>query len=255
MSLGIPRPVLQRPPYGNANTQIRQIGESLNLTEVRWNVDSEDWAGRSAAEIRSRVRAGLRPNSVIVVLLHDAWHAETPLALAGVIDDLRADGYCLAWIEPASNADVPGVGKVRLVLNEAPTSPPPGGTPITIRARGYARGEEMVLSIAGSDVTRWTLGTSFVDYNFTASSSVTTKDIRVRFVKDLNAPPVDRNLEVDWIQVGTTTTQTEDPAVTSLGTWTGANCSTTGKFSNQVLVCNGYFDFATVGVTGAAAQV
>jgi peptidoglycan-N-acetylglucosamine deacetylase len=127
VAAGIPKPRLQRPPYGATNTTVNRIGEELGLTQVLWNVVANDWENPTAAEIRRRVRSQVRPNSIIVILLHDGWTKNTAEAVPGMIDDLRSDGYCFAFMEPDARME-PGVGKIRLVPAEAAptTAPSPG---------------------------------------------------------------------------------------------------------------------------------
>jgi hypothetical protein len=127
------------------------------------------------------------------------------------------------------------------------TSTRPGGdTNVVVRARGTTGDERMVLTVSGQDVAAWTVGTQFADYAVTIPGQASINQVRVRFTNDLHQPPIDRDLEVDWVRVGSSTYQAEDPAVSSVGTWTGSGCSTGGHHRTQWLHCNGYFDFAGV---------
>ena len=40
-------PKLFRPPYGETNATLKSIEQQNGLTEVLWNVDSQDWNGRN----------------------------------------------------------------------------------------------------------------------------------------------------------------------------------------------------------------
>jgi hypothetical protein len=110
------------------------VGLSQGLTQVLWNVDTNDWQNPPPEVIRQRVRDGVRPNSIIVILMHDAWTQNTNAALPGIIDDLRGAGYCLAFIEPDARLE-PGVGKVRLSPAETPTDVSPSPTALRRRSR------------------------------------------------------------------------------------------------------------------------
>jgi peptidoglycan/xylan/chitin deacetylase (PgdA/CDA1 family) len=48
LAAGLPRPKLQRPPYGETNLTVERAGENLGLTQVLWNVDPRDWENPSA---------------------------------------------------------------------------------------------------------------------------------------------------------------------------------------------------------------
>ena len=50
-------PRLFRPPFGETNATLRSVEASLGLTEIIWDVDSQDWNGASTAAIV----AGRRP--------------------------------------------------------------------------------------------------------------------------------------------------------------------------------------------------
>jgi peptidoglycan/xylan/chitin deacetylase (PgdA/CDA1 family) len=129
---GLPRPTLQRPPYGHTNSVVEAEGNKLGLTQVLWNIDTVDYANPSAEWMRAKVRAEVRPNSIIVILMHDAGVPNnTAAALPGMIDDLRGMGYCFAFIERSDRYEPSGergVGWVKLVpvdggTNTDPTAP------------------------------------------------------------------------------------------------------------------------------------
>jgi peptidoglycan/xylan/chitin deacetylase (PgdA/CDA1 family) len=61
-------PRLFRPPYGATDATVRAVGAELGLTEVLWDVDSQDWNGAGAAQI---VAAAERLIDGQVILLHD----------------------------------------------------------------------------------------------------------------------------------------------------------------------------------------
>ena len=62
------------------------------MTAIQWDVDSLDWKGISAQEIRDRVLKNVRPGSI--VLFHNAAE-HTPEALPDILDSLLKDGYTI----------------------------------------------------------------------------------------------------------------------------------------------------------------
>ena len=71
---------------------------------IMWSVDPQDWKDRNTGTVRSRVRAATYDGAI--VLMHDI-HASTVDAVAGIIDDLRADGY--EFLTVSELAEVRGV--------------------------------------------------------------------------------------------------------------------------------------------------
>ncbi len=84
------KPTLFRCPYGEYDDHVIQAVQSLGMTAVQWDVDSLDWKGLSAEEIRRRVLDRVQPGSI--VLFHNAAE-HTPEALPGILESLQADGY------------------------------------------------------------------------------------------------------------------------------------------------------------------
>lgn len=79
---------LFRPPYEETTRRVDKVAQTLNMLQVRWNVDAGDsLPGASFARTLAAVDAGLRPGAI--VLLHDA-HPWTASATAEIIRELRA---------------------------------------------------------------------------------------------------------------------------------------------------------------------
>ncbi|MDF2629891.1 MAG: polysaccharide deacetylase [Symbiobacteriaceae bacterium] len=85
-----PRPLF-RPPYGDWNQTLLNAAESEGYTSAfLWSVDTRDWAGPSAAEIRQHVVQNIHPGAI--VLQHgSARHSVEGTRL--YVGDLRARGY------------------------------------------------------------------------------------------------------------------------------------------------------------------
>ena len=88
-------PTLFRCPYGEYDDHVINAVNSMGMTAVQWNVDSLDWKGISAEEIKSRVLKNISPGSL--VLFHNAAE-NTPAALPGIIEGLLAEGYTIVPI-------------------------------------------------------------------------------------------------------------------------------------------------------------
>lgn len=83
-------PTLFRCPYGEYDDHVINAVNSMGMTAIQWDVDSLDWKGISANEIKTRVIDKVKPGSI--VLFHNAAE-NTPEALPGIIEALIADGY------------------------------------------------------------------------------------------------------------------------------------------------------------------
>lgn len=79
--------VILRPPYGAIS---KAVQENTGMPLVIWSVDTLDWKYRNAATVRQSAVSASFDGAVI--LMHDI-HATTIDAVAGIIDDLRAQGY------------------------------------------------------------------------------------------------------------------------------------------------------------------
>lgn len=144
-------------------------------------------------------------------------------------------------------------GKDTMYLDITPTgcgaSPTAQGA-VTIRARGTLAGGAypvMELRKLGTKLASWSVDNTMRDYTAELPASTTLKDITVNFVNDYYDPVAkqDRNLEVDYLKLGSTVYQSESPNTFSVGTWGGGSCAA-GKKQSQWLHCNGYFSYASV---------
>lgn len=92
--LGVdPRPWFRCPfGAGAGRPKIQQRLEAVGYRDVGWDVDSRDWAAKSASRLASFVtRKTMERGDGAVVLFH-GWPKVTPLALADVIGRLRDAG-------------------------------------------------------------------------------------------------------------------------------------------------------------------
>lgn len=94
-------PNIVRPPYGNISEGQIQWLASQHKKIVNWNVDSLDWKGLSAEQVRTNVLAQVGPGAII--LQHAAGGtgedlSGTVAALPDIIHKLKNDGVKLVTI-------------------------------------------------------------------------------------------------------------------------------------------------------------
>ncbi|MFH8798339.1 polysaccharide deacetylase family protein [Streptomyces sp. NPDC017936] len=100
-------PKLFRPPYGETNATVRSVAAKYGLTEIIWDVDSQDWNGASTDAI---VQAAARLTNGQIILMHD-WPANTLAAIPRIAQGLAGRGLCAGMISPQTGRAVaPGDG-------------------------------------------------------------------------------------------------------------------------------------------------
>jgi len=97
---GTPR--LFRPPYGETNTTVRSVAAKYGLTQVIWDVDSQDWNGASTDAI---VQAAARLTNGQIILMHE-WSANTRAAIPRIAQTLASKGLCSGRISPETGRAV-----------------------------------------------------------------------------------------------------------------------------------------------------
>ncbi|WP_030226052.1 polysaccharide deacetylase family protein [Streptomyces sp. NRRL WC-3626] len=95
-------PKLFRPPYGETNSTLRAVEAKYGLTEIIWDVDSQDWNNASTDAI---VQAASRLTSGQVILMHD-WPANTIAAIPRIAQNLASRGLCAGMISPQTGRAV-----------------------------------------------------------------------------------------------------------------------------------------------------
>src|SRR3954465_1371253 len=89
-------PKLFRPPYGETNSTVKSVEARYGLTEIIWDVDSQDGNGASTDAI---VAAAGRLTNGQIILMHD-WPANTVAAIPRIAQGLAARGLCAGMISP-----------------------------------------------------------------------------------------------------------------------------------------------------------
>ncbi|MFF3380002.1 polysaccharide deacetylase family protein [Streptomyces sp. NPDC002680] len=95
-------PVLFRPPYGETNAVVKAVAAKYGLTQIIWDVDSQDWNGASVDAI---VQAAARLVGGQVILMHD-WSANTRAAVPRIAQGLAARGLCAGRISATTGRAV-----------------------------------------------------------------------------------------------------------------------------------------------------
>ncbi|MFF9404733.1 polysaccharide deacetylase family protein [Streptomyces anandii] len=95
-------PKLFRPPYGETDSALRSVEAKYGLTEIIWDVDSQDWNGASTDAI---VQAVSRLGNGQIVLMHE-WPANTLAAIPRIAQTLSAKGLCAGMISPQTGRAV-----------------------------------------------------------------------------------------------------------------------------------------------------
>lgn len=95
-------PKLFRPPYGETNSALKAVEAQNGLTEVIWNVDSQDWNGATTAQI---VAAAGRLQNGDVILMHDQYQT-TLQAIPLIAQNLKSRGLCAGMISPSTGRAV-----------------------------------------------------------------------------------------------------------------------------------------------------
>ncbi|MFJ7341417.1 polysaccharide deacetylase family protein [Streptomyces sp. NPDC101110] len=95
-------PKLFRPPYGETNATVKSVAARYGLTEIIWQVDSQDWNGAGTDAI---VQSVARLTDGQVILMHD-WPANTLAAVPRIARTLESRGLCAGMISPRTGRAV-----------------------------------------------------------------------------------------------------------------------------------------------------
>ncbi|MFJ8976941.1 polysaccharide deacetylase family protein [Streptomyces sp. NPDC102282] len=95
-------PKLFRPPYGETNATVQAAAAKYGLTQIIWDVDSQDWNNASTDAI---VAANARLTNGQLILMHD-WPANTLAAIPRIAQGLANRGLCAGMISPTTGRAV-----------------------------------------------------------------------------------------------------------------------------------------------------
>lgn len=90
-------PCLFRPPYGLVDGTVAAAADRNKLEMILWNIDAGDDHHDAASALQAHAVRRARPGSII--LMHDGGHhPQTPQALPGIVEGLRARGFSLVTV-------------------------------------------------------------------------------------------------------------------------------------------------------------
>mgnify|MGYP000964318717 CR=1 FL=1 len=95
MDCGCAKPTLVRPPYGATNATVNELIRSKGYVPVLWDIDTNDWRKRSAAQISEQILREAHDGAI--VLMHDRFESDL-VALETVIDDLQGRGFVFVTV-------------------------------------------------------------------------------------------------------------------------------------------------------------
>lgn len=95
-------PLIFRSPYGSLKREQVEFLQSKGYKLISWNIDSLDWKGLSAAEVKTNILENLQQGSI--VLQHSAGGpgedlSGTVKALDSIISVLKKDGYKFVTVD------------------------------------------------------------------------------------------------------------------------------------------------------------
>lgn len=94
---------LLRPPYGYANGPTFDTADGFGLREMVWTIDTNDWAGRSTAQIVADAATAKNDD---IILMHEGY-ATTLAAMKPILDGFKSRGLCAGKIVPSWDGPFP----------------------------------------------------------------------------------------------------------------------------------------------------
>ncbi len=180
----------------------------------------------------------------------DATECDLDETVGVVTNDDGTFTLTVSWDVPATGLVFGGgdsdqtASDISTIVYEAPPE-----HEIVVRAKGERAEETFSVMIGNTIIGHGTTTGQYVDYPFTASSSL-NGPVKVTFTNDYYDGTIDRNLWVDHVRVNGKTYESESSYTYSEGAWTsGLGCSP-GFRRNERFTCGGTFTYTVLGASG-----
>lgn len=137
------------------------------------------------------------------------------------------------------------------IVGGTPGSGPSGSSPVEdtaevgVLANGTTGDEIIEIRNGDAVLASFQLSTSLDRYLVVVDGG-RPEHLRVAFVNNGLSNGRDRNVRVDYVEVDGVRYETEDPNVTSTGTWNRNTGCQPGNKQSEILHCNGHFDYTNV---------
>ena len=203
---------------------------------------------------------GVNADDVRIEFTNDLLDEETGVDRNLRVDSITIDGVVYETEDPSvfSNATwkpedgiTPGFRESEYLHTDGyfqyagSSQPEPTGSLIRISAFGDEGDEEMSLVIGGETVQTFTVTAQEQVFTYQASTDVAVEDVQVFFTNDSFDPEgIDRNLNVDYIEVDDVRYESEAPTTFSTGSWLAEDGIVPGFGRSETLNANGFFRYA-----------
>ncbi|MCO5991191.1 polysaccharide deacetylase family protein [Actinoallomurus spadix] len=87
--------VLMRPPYGATSRRVAAVARRMDMAQILWSVDTNDWLDRNSAIVAHRAVSWAHPGDII--LMHDI-HPTTVNAVPKILAGLSRRGFTFVTV-------------------------------------------------------------------------------------------------------------------------------------------------------------